>query len=95
MATTRRKPGPPKGSRYGGRKKGTPNKSTTEVGQFFRQILESKTYQANLTKRFKAGKVAPALETLAFHYVYGKPKEQHELSGSVETVTRIVHEHQS
>jgi hypothetical protein len=68
--------GRPKGSpKTGGRKKGTPNKATTEVGQFFRGVLESQTYRQTLTRRLEEGKVAPAVEALAFHYAYGKPKE--------------------
>ena len=71
---TAKRVGRPKGSpKTGGRKKGTPNKVTTEVGQFFR--AESEAYRQNLTRRLEEGKVAPAVEALAFHYAYGKPKE--------------------
>ncbi len=68
--------GRPKGSpKTGGRQKGTPNKATTEVGQFFRGVLESEAYRQQLTHRLEEGKVAPAVEALAYHYAYGKPKD--------------------
>ena len=57
-------------------------------------IVDDPAYRKKLIARAKAGELAPAIEAMLWHYAYGKPKEQVEHSGTVETVSRIVHEHQ-
>ncbi len=91
-----------------GRKKGVLNKATIEVKAFCRELLDDPTYQASLKQRLREGVLPPAMETLLWHYSYGKPKEQMELTGkdggpiqvqpvlasqlSTETLTRVVQE---
>jgi hypothetical protein len=58
-----------------GRTKGTPNKSTTEVGTFARRIVEDPAVQAVILRQARTGVLpAPVLQML-FHYAYGKPVE--------------------
>lgn len=63
----------------GGRPKGVLNKVTVEVRDFARAVVEEPAYVEALKRRLTSGK-APHMETLLFHYAYGKPKEQVELS---------------
>ena len=66
-----------------GRKKGVPNKATAEVRAACAAIVDDPTYRRQLIARAKAGKLAPALECMLWHYAKGKPKEQVEHSGGV------------
>jgi len=82
-----------KGRKTGGRRKGTSNKVTAEAKAVCAAIVDDPTYRTKLIARAKAGELAPAIEAMLWHYAYGKPKELFEHSGTVETVSRIVHEH--
>ena len=75
-------------TKTGGRQAGTQNKATTEIGQFFRGVLESQTYREGLQRRFDEGKVAPAVKALAYHYGYGKPKEQPTTGALMDEIGR-------
>lgn len=75
-----------------GRPKGALNKATREIKDAARALVEDADYREKLKRRLASGK-APHMETLLHYYAYGKPKEQMEHSGTVETVSRIVHEH--
>ncbi len=63
-----------------GRRAGVPNAATTEIKQAARAIVEDPAYKASLIQRVTRGK-APHMETLLFHYAYGKPVEQLEVGG--------------
>jgi hypothetical protein len=65
----------------GGRPKGSLNRTTLEVREFARHLIEDPEYQASLRHRMIAGK-APQMEMVLFHYAYGKPVERHELTAS-------------
>lgn len=58
-----------------GRKKGTRNRAAVEIKEAARNIVESPSYLASLKARLKAGD-APHMESLLFHYAYGKPVER-------------------
>lgn len=75
-----------------GRKKGQPNRATVEIRDAARAIVERPDYVKKLTKRLDEGK-APHMETLLWHFAYGRPKEQVEHSGAVSMPTRVVHEY--
>lgn len=46
------------------------------------RLVEDPAYVEQLKRRLTSGK-APHMETLLFHYAYGKPKETTELQGSL------------
>lgn len=72
----------------GGRPKGVPNRATREVRELARSIVEDPGYLEGLKKRVEAGQ-APHMETLLFHYAYGKPKERIEHSGEGSRVQLV------
>ena len=72
-----------KGRKTGGRVAGTPNKATADVQARCRELIESPSYQTSFRTRFEAGTLAPALETMAWHYAYGKPSETVQIGGQV------------
>lgn len=57
-----------------GRPKGALNKSTRDIQEFSRATLEDPEYVRELKTRLRRGK-APHVETLLYHYAFGKPKE--------------------
>ena len=69
------------GKKTGGRQKGTPNKTTTELGHACRRLVQDKAYRDSFKTRLHAGELAPALEQMVWHYAYGKPLERHEIGG--------------
>ena len=69
-----------KGDKRAGRPKGVQNKATLEVKEFARGLIDSPEYQAALLARIQAGTLSPGVETLLWHYSFGRPKEQVELS---------------
>ncbi len=72
----RKPPHRPKGTpKTGGRKKGTPNKTTTEIAQACRAIVTDERYRKQFNTRARAGKLAPAVECMVWHYAFGKPKD--------------------
>ena len=64
-----------RGRKTGGRRKGTPNKVTAEARGVCAAILDDPTYRTNLTRRARAGTLAPAVEAMLWHYAFGKPKD--------------------
>ena len=72
-----------KGRKTGGRRKGTPNKVTTEAKAVCAAIVDDPTYRKKLIARAKAGELAAAIEAMLWHYAYGKPKEQIEHAGGI------------
>jgi hypothetical protein len=72
-----------------GRPKGSRNKTTLEVADFARKMVESREYRASLKQRLLDGK-APHMEPLLFYYAYGKPVDRIELIGPmVKEVHRL------
>lgn len=68
-----------------GRRAGTPNKSTQDVGQFFREVLETAEFQEKWRNYFTTMPLRvmePKLLALAFACAYGKPRERVELTGA-------------
>jgi hypothetical protein len=57
-----------------GRPKGALNKSTRDIQDFARRMLEDPEYVRELAVRLRRGK-APHVETVLYHYGYGKPRE--------------------
>ena len=82
---TRKKPNPSwfKGAPGPGRKKGVPNKATLELKAFTDSLLADPNYQKNVIARVMAGE-ADHIERFMWEHRFGKPKEQIEVSGTVQ-----------
>jgi hypothetical protein len=63
-----------RGRKTGGRQSGTRNKATSEIRDVARRLLDDLEYRRSLQARLISGKAGP-VETLLFHYAYGKPNE--------------------
>lgn len=68
-----------------GRPKGSKALRKQDLQAVASGLIATPEYQASLRKRLLAGK-APHMEVLLHHYLYGKPKERIEHSGSVDLV---------
>ncbi len=81
-------PGQPKppGS---GRKRASKNRSTVEVRSLAQNLLSDRKYLDNLRKRLNDGKLPPAVETMLWHYAYGRPAERHSFAGPDEGPTEL------
>lgn len=69
------------GRKTGGRRKGTPNKNTTDVGAVARALVDDADYRTLFKRRLHAGEVAAGVETMLWHYAYGKPPDHVQLGG--------------
>jgi hypothetical protein len=78
-----------KGQKTGGRKKGSLNKATIEAREACAKLVDDPVYQATLRRRLLQGKLAPAMETMLWHYAKGKPKEHVELSHDAELLALL------
>jgi hypothetical protein len=61
---------------------GATNLTRHEAQSFARQLLDSADYRDSLQKRIRTGDLPPAVETMLWHYAYGKPVEQVQLQVS-------------
>ncbi len=74
-------------AKIGGRRKGTPNKSTGDIRAVAREILEDPAYLRSLRLRIIRGQ-APRIEAMLFVYLYGDPVRQPTLDP--ETPVRVI-----
>ena len=58
-----------------GRPRGSQNKATVDVRALAQGLVDDLEYRKRLKDRLLSGKMAPALETLLWHYAYGKPRD--------------------
>jgi hypothetical protein len=82
-----RTPPPPRarGSpKTGGRQKGTRNHATLEIKAFAHSVLNDPGYRKNVLVRMRALEPPAHLETLLYHYAFGKPPQALELSGTFD-----------
>jgi hypothetical protein len=59
------------------------------VKKYARSILEDQAYKDSVKQRLIAGK-APHLETMLFHYAYGKPAEKMTLEAGTTLADLVV-----
>jgi hypothetical protein len=52
-----------------------PSIKTRQAQEFAARILDSEAYRTSLELRAKNGSLPPAVETMLWHYAYGKPVE--------------------
>lgn len=77
-------PKTPKGTRHGGRKKGTPNKATVEIKAFCRGLFERPRFRENLERAWDDLSLDPSYRALLTHYAFGKPATAVDLSVSFD-----------
>ena len=74
-----------------GRPKGSENKATKELKEFWGKWFKSKEYQVNAQQRILDGK-APHLEGYLMSKIHGKPTEHIEVTGK-DGGPIVVHDH--
>jgi hypothetical protein len=75
----------PKGTpKTGGRRKGTPNKTTVQARTTAAEIVDDPVCLRNLLVRARAGTLAPPLELMLWHRAKGKPPDGQESTSSVD-----------
>lgn len=65
-----------------GRPKGAKNKQTVEIREMARRLVNDAAYRRALKKRLQDGELSPPMETLLWHYAYGKPSDKVEVTGA-------------
>jgi hypothetical protein len=83
-------PKTPKGFRQpgSGRQKGTPNPVSVEARQLVTEMVNNAAYQARLRRDFALRKLHPTIEALVWAYAIGKPRQDINLSGSVDVTAK-------
>ena len=74
-----------------GRQRGTPNRKTVELRALMGVLAGDVEYQHRLRADFRRRRVHPAVETLVWSHVIGKPTERVQLSADV-TMNRKLEE---
>ena len=74
-----------------GRPKGVPNKATSEMKALAQRLLKDRTYRANFRKRLQDGELPPAVESMLYHYAFGKPADTLKLDGDLPLP--VIHNH--
>ena len=78
--------------KLGGRKRGTPNKATRDVKDFFAEFMNSPEYQDNIRQRILAGRAVP-IEQTGLYYTAGKPTEKVAVEGgSLAEILALAHD---
>lgn len=77
----RKRGGSKPGERRGGRKRGTPNKVTSEVRALAAEIVDDPIYRKKLVRDFRKRKVTPQIECLMWFYAKGRPINRIEVGG--------------
>lgn len=72
-----------------GRAAGVPNRVTKEAREIAGKLVDDPVYLESLKRRLMRGKLAPAVETMLWHYAKGKPKETIEHQGGLDLLARI------
>jgi hypothetical protein len=60
-----------------------------EARALARKMLTTPTYQKSLEDRLLAGKLPPAVETMLWHYAFGKPAENLNVSMKAQDLSAL------
>jgi hypothetical protein len=66
-----------------GRRRGSPNRRTVQMRELMSALCHDVAYQSRLRADFRQRRVHPAVETLVWSHVIGKPTERVQLSADV------------
>ncbi len=75
-----------------GKARGVQNKVTVEARQAAAEIVDNPDYRAALKARAFAGRLAPAVEVMLWHYAHGAPKIKLDVDAKVTDVTKMTTE---
>jgi hypothetical protein len=76
-----------------GRPPGALNKGRGEAKAFCQEVIRSEEYKMSVRARARAGTLPAAVETLLWHYAYGKPVEHVQLqTGSTVDLSELTTE---
>lgn len=78
------------GRKTGGRRAGTPNVGKGDAQVRARKLLADPTYMKTLWRRVRGGGLSPQMETLLWHYAYGKPSDTVDVNVRELTLEEIV-----
>ncbi len=86
-------PGKPfvKGDPRAGRPLGRKNNATLEVQKAAQALVGDPVYLANLKARLLDGSCSPPVETMLWHYAYGKPRDAEGGEDAGQTIAIHVH----
>lgn len=73
-----------------GRPRGTQNRVTQDVQAIARGLVDNPTYRRRLLQNLTSGTLHPAVETMLWHYAYGKPKTEVEISGARPVLFQVL-----
>jgi hypothetical protein len=84
----------PKGQRYpgSGRVKGTPNRVSVELKTLVSELVNDAAYQHRLRQDFQRRRLHPTIEALVWAYALGKPRQDIQVSGSLDITARVEEE---
>ena len=63
-----------------GKSDGSSTTVTRQVKELCCNLVEDPKYQASFKRRLLSGELSPALESLVWHYAFGKPKDEVDLA---------------
>jgi len=73
-----------------GRPKGLPNRTTVEIKNWARSILEDQAVRSRTLSLAREGRLAPGVLVELLHYAYGKPKDATDVHVQVSRMIRIM-----
>jgi hypothetical protein len=80
------------GLRSGGRRPGTPNRTSVEARQLCSELVTDVDYQQRLRRDFRNRRLHPTIESLVWAYHAGKPVQPVLMHGTLDTTSRLVEE---
>ena len=73
-----------------GRPVGVPNRATREVRAFCQRLVADPEYRADLERRWREGKLPPALEQMIWAYAIGRPPQALQVTTRGPSLASII-----
>lgn len=78
-----------------GRKKGTPNRRTTELRALMASLVNDIDYQYRLREDFRRRRIHPSTEATVWAYAVGRPTEKVEMAAQLSMDARFAAEREA